>query len=40
MSLLLKQIILAPVILAGLALYAVVCGICYLMGHDNERGSN
>lgn len=40
MSLLLKQVILAPVILAGLVLYAVMCGICYLMGYDNEHGAN
>lgn len=34
-----KQIILAPVILAGLALYAVVCAVCYLMGYDDEHSS-
>lgn len=36
----LTQLILAPIILAGLALYAVVCAVCYLMGYDDEHRSN
>lgn len=34
-----KQILIAPIVVAGLVLYAVVCGVCYLMRSDND-GAN